>query len=179
MRTPYTLPKMNTLAKTLDSIIQIERLSLRWIAERRHPLLDLIMRGFTRAGDWQTWTVLLLTALVAGGSLRTIALQITPRLIATFVLCFAIKSISKRPRPSKSMVNFSSLLTDPDPYSFPSSHSACAWVACISLVMILGSGMPLFAGYALAISYSRIHVGAHYPLDVFIGSVIGIVIAAI
>ncbi len=178
LRGRYNEYKMSAFARTLDSIIQIERLSLRWIAQRRHPVLDLIMRGFTRAGDWQTWTALIVTALVAGDSFRTIALQVTPRLLLTLVTCFAIKSISKRPRPSRAMSDFSSLLTDPDPYSFPSSHSACAWVVCMSLASILG-GWPLWIAYASAISYSRIHVGAHYPLDVLIGSGLGITLALV
>jgi len=170
---------MSAFVRTLSSISHFERLSLRWIASRRSPKLDLLMRGFTRAGDWQSWTALIVTALIAGGALREIALQITPRLLLTFAICFVIKSVSRRPRPSKAMSDFSSLLTDPDPYSFPSSHSACAWVMCISLALTLGGGLPFFAAYAMAISYSRVHVGAHYPLDVFIGSVIGIVVAAI
>ncbi|MBI3556628.1 MAG: phosphatase PAP2 family protein [Deltaproteobacteria bacterium] len=159
---------MSALARTFDSVSRFERLSLRWIAQRRHPLLDLVMRGFTRAGNWQTWTALIITALIAGDLLRAIALHITPRLLLTLGVAFVIKSILKRPRPSRAMVDFSSLLTDPDPYSFPSSHSACAWVVCISLASLLG-GWPLWIAYACAISYSRIHLGAHYPLDVLIG----------
>jgi undecaprenyl-diphosphatase len=170
---------MSAFARTLDSIIQIERLSLRWIARRRGPAVDLIMRGFTRAGDWQTWTAVMATGLIVGDSARVIALLILPRLLGTFALCFVIKKLSKRPRPSRSMGNFASLLADPDPYSFPSSHSACAWVVCISLGLILGGGWPLWIAYAVAISYSRVHVGAHYPLDVLIGASIGLGIALI
>ncbi len=169
---------MSTLAKTFDNIVHLERLSLRWVAKRRSPLVDMVMRGFTRAGDWQTWTVLILAALITGDSFRAIAVQITPRLLLTLAICYTIKSISKRPRPSKSMSGFSSLLADPDPYSFPSSHSACAWVVCVSLAVILG-GWPVWIAYASVIAYSRIHVGAHYPLDVLIGSCIGIAIALV
>ena len=156
---------MSALVKTMENIVEIERLSLRWVARRRSPLVNWLMRGLTRAGDWQTWTVLILAALTVGGNFREIALQITPRLLLTLGICF-----------TKAMQVFSSLLTDPDPYSFPSSHSACAWVVCISLAMILG-GWPTWIIYAAAISYSRIHIGAHYPLDVLIGSCLGIVLA--
>ncbi len=77
------------------------------------------------------------------------------------------------------MQGFSSLLKDPDPYSFPSSHSACAWLVCMSLALMFGGGWSLLCLYAAAISYSRVHVGAHYPLDVLIGSALGILIASI
>ena len=75
------------------------------------------------------------------------------------------------------MLDFSSLMKNPDPYSFPSSHTACAWVVCASLGLALGWGWPIWILYASAISYSRIHVGAHYPLDVLIGTLIGVSIA--
>jgi undecaprenyl-diphosphatase len=100
-----------------------------------------------------------------------------PKLLTTLALCFGIKTLSRRPRPSESLEGFQSLLKNPDPYSFPSSHSACAWVVCVSLGLALGWGWPIWIGYAAAISYSRIHVGAHYPLDVAIGTALGLTIA--
>lgn len=169
---------MNPLVRTWNSIVEIERLSLRWIAERRTPRLDLLMRGFTRAGDWQSWTAVTVAALIAGGELRELALRITPRLLLTLGVCYAIKRVSRRPRPAKAMHDFESLLTDPDPYSFPSSHAACAWVVCASLALLLGGGQAWIA-YAALISYSRVHVGAHYPLDVLIGTAIGIALALV
>lgn len=168
---------MSSWIKTFEGIAHAERLSLMWIAERRSPFADRLMRGFTRAGDWQTWTVLAIAALAAGPPFRAATLVILPRLLVTLALCYTIKAISRRPRPAKSMQGFSSLLKDPDPYSFPSSHSACAWVVCVSIGLLLGGGWPIWLGYASAISYSRVHVGAHYPLDVLMGTALGVVIA--
>ena len=170
---------MTVMTKTFQSIVRFDQRSLRWVSRSRTPWLDRLMRGFTRAGDWQSWTALSLAALAAGGQFRQVAIQVVPRLLTTLTICFAIKSISRRPRPSQAMKDFSSLLKNPDPYSFPSSHTACAWAVCMSLGISLGWGLPLFALYAAAIGYSRIHVGAHYPLDVVIGTAIGIAVALI
>ncbi|MGK5089455.1 phosphatase PAP2 family protein [Bdellovibrionota bacterium FG-2] len=170
---------MSTISRTLESIFYIDQISLRWIANRRHPITDRLMRGLTHAGDWQRWTTLILASFLAGEPFRHIANLITPKLLLTLALCYAIKTISKRPRPVESMHGFSSLLKDPDPYSFPSSHSACAWAVCMSLALMFGGGWSLLCLYAAAISYSRVHVGAHYPLDVLIGSALGILIASI
>jgi undecaprenyl-diphosphatase len=141
--------------------------------------MDWIMRTFTHAGDWQSWTALSIAALAGGGMARGLAYRILPRLLSTLAVCFLIKTVSRRPRPSAAMLDFSSLMKNPDPYSFPSSHTACAWVVCASLGLALGWGWPIWILYASAISYSRIHVGAHYPLDVLIGTLIGVSIAMI
>src|SRR5579859_1989831 len=129
---------MTALARTLENIRLIDRISLRWIASQRRPAMDLVMRGLTRAGDWQTWTVLSLVALLAGETSHAIALRVLPKLLLTLVLSRAIKRLSKRPRPAKTLRGFSSLLKDPDPYSFPSSHAACAWAVAIGLGLAIG-----------------------------------------
>ncbi|MGZ3707688.1 MAG: phosphatase PAP2 family protein, partial [Bdellovibrionota bacterium] len=120
---------------------------------------------------------LLTAGFVAGPPYRQIVMVITPKLLAAFGICRVIKHFSKRPRPSKTLEGFSALLVDPDPYSFPSAHSACAWAVAVTLGVALGAGWPIWMSYAFLISYSRIHVGAHYPLDVLIGTAIGIAIA--
>ena len=168
---------MTVLVRTFENIVELDRTSLRWVSRRRTPLLNSLMRGFTRSGDWQSWTALSLAALAAGGEWRRVALLVIPRLLLTLGLCFAIKTLSLRPRPSVAMGDFSSLLKNPDPYSFPSSHTACAWVVCASVGFAVGASAgwvwPALIAYASLISYSRIHVGAHYPLDVVIGTIIG------
>jgi len=170
---------MTVLAKSFETLVRADQLSLRWVAETRSPVLDRIMRALTRAGDWQAWAGLAFAGLITGGSYRTLALQVVPRLLLTLGVCYAIKRFSKRPRPSEVLKEFSSLLKNPDPYSFPSSHTACAWVVCVSLGLILGWGWPVWILYASAISYSRIHVGAHYPLDVLMGMFFGVALAVI
>ncbi|NDD92960.1 hypothetical protein EBZ37_12860, partial [bacterium] len=139
---------MSPIAKTTRNIARIDRSLLQWVTGLRHPGIDRLMRTFTRAGDWQTWTVLLLAALLAGEPYRALAWTIIPKLLGTFVLCRTIKGISRRPRPSEAIQDFQTLLKNPDPYSFPSSHSACAWVVCASLGFQLGWGWPLWIAYA-------------------------------
>jgi undecaprenyl-diphosphatase len=170
---------MTALARSIQGIRGIDQAALRWIAGKRRPAADLLMRSLSRAGDWQTWTILALTALAMGETSRAIALHVLPKLLLTLAISRTIKKISKRPRPSKSLQEFRSLLKDPDPYSFPSSHAACAWAVAIGLGLTLGGGWPVWIAYAAAISYSRIYVGAHYPLDVLLGGVLGSVVALI
>jgi undecaprenyl-diphosphatase len=60
-------------------------------------------------------------------------------------------------------------------YSFPSGHAIFSFMAAF----VLGHGRgwrwqaPLFL-FAVLVAWSRIYVGAHYPLDVAAGAVVGI-----
>jgi undecaprenyl-diphosphatase len=38
---------------------------------------------------------------------------------------------------------------------------------------------PLALALAFVVGYSRVYVGAHYPLDVLVGSILGILIALV
>lgn len=63
------------------------------------------------------------------------------------------------------------------PYGFASSHAANSFGFATVLTLLLSRRQPwvrfLYA-WAILISYSRIYVGAHYPLDVLAGAGIGI-----
>ena len=67
----------------------------------------------------------------------------------------------------------SSLLTIPHSHSFPSGHTAVAFAAATVLTWLVPRAAPAFFALALAIGYSRIYVGVHWPLDVIGGAVIG------
>ncbi len=63
--------------------------------------------------------------------------------------------------------------------SFPSEHAAAAWsIAGVIAHEYPGTLPKLFAyGAASAVSYSRIHGRQHFPTDVFVGSVLGYLVA--
>lgn len=169
---------MTALTQTFHSIRRADQHMLHRAAGLRHPKLDLIMRALTRAGDWESWTILILAALARGTPYRGIALRVLPKLLLTLGIGYVIKRFSRRKRPSECLADFKCLLENPDPYSFPSSHAACSWAVAVSLGMIVGA-WPIWIAYATAISYSRIHIGAHYPLDVIMGTALGTTVALV
>lgn len=157
-----------------NAALSVDRNGLLWLTEFRHPYLNRAMQVWSRAGDWDAWTAVFGALLLSGGRARHAALKALPRQLGALALCYGLKRLARRNRPSIAVEGFSTLLSDPDPYSFPSSHSATSWSACIGLARELGGVTWLLVLHAVLVSYSRMHVGAHYPLDVLIGTSIGV-----
>lgn len=60
-------------------------------------------------------------------------------------------------------------------YGFCSSHSANAFAITLGFYLLTRNKLigTFLIFWAILISYSRIYLGAHYPLDVIVGAVIG------
>jgi hypothetical protein len=63
--------------------------------------------------------------------------------------------------------------------SFPSEHSATAWAVAGVIAHEYPGPLPRLFAYGLAslVSYSRIRAAQHFPADVFVGSIVGSLIA--
>jgi undecaprenyl-diphosphatase len=69
------------------------------------------------------------------------------------------------------------LVTIPNSHSFPSGHAATSFAAATILSAFVPRAAPAFFLLALAIGWSRLYVGVHWPLDVVVGALIGVAIA--
>jgi undecaprenyl-diphosphatase len=65
-------------------------------------------------------------------------------------------------------------------YGFVSSHAANTFGLATFLTLKLGKKQKAIAClflYALVVSYTRIYLGVHYPLDLFFGALVGVLAA--
>lgn len=60
-----------------------------------------------------------------------------------------------------------------DSFSFPSGHATIAFAMAVVLSSVEPKWRWWFYGLAIAISFTRVYLGVHHPLDVLFGGILG------
>lgn len=171
---------MQSRSRSRRAVLRVHRLDRRafeWTARRNSRLLDWTMPRLTHACDNGTlWAWLSVGLALLGGrrGRRAARSGLLSLAIASPVVNGPAKWLVRRPRPVIDVVpELRRIRRTPRTTSFPSGHSASAWcyaVGAASAAPVLGAVLFPMAG---AISYSRVHTGAHYPGDVIAGALVG------
>lgn len=142
---------------------------MRFVANRRNPLAEDAATALSSlCSPVNTVVFLLITSLVD----TNIFWSFTAEVALTWSVVYGIKFLISRERPEG---NIEAGLTP----SFPSAHSATAFIlASIFSQMIPASGFLLYS-LAVSAALSRIYLQTHYLSDVAVGSVIGVLAAVI
>jgi undecaprenyl-diphosphatase len=146
------------------------------------PALDPCLIFLGRINDYGVVWLVLLGALAAlgGKTGRWAALAGLAALVAGLASSEVLKSLVMQPRPFLSLPDVRLLVSPPSSYSFPSVNATYAFAASsgasLTARRLLGR-LPVwgwgFLALAVAVSYSRVYVGVHYPGDVLGGAIIG------
>ncbi len=164
------LPPVRALRAAL---IELDQNLLQQIQGQRKAKLNRIMQTVTHLGDPQGWAAVAVGLILSGEKGEKLVRDITPSIVASVAASYALKVTFGRPRPRVGIGNIEALARDPDKYSFPSAHAASSTAAAVQALLVNPqAGGPLL-GLALMISFSRMYVGVHYPLDVIAGMLTG------
>lgn len=85
----------------------------------------------------------------------------------------AIQAGVGRDRPPLQTPEPTALVHVPHSGSFPSGHATTSFAAATLIALALPRLAVPAAGLALAIAFSRLYVGVHYPLDALAGAALG------
>lgn len=102
------------------------------------------------------------------------ALFIGESFLASALITTVLKDVIRRERPYVKHPEIQPLSSEGS-YSMPSGHTSTAFATATSLSMAYPKWYVVVPSlvWASSVGYSRMHLGVHYPSDVFIGAIVG------
>jgi undecaprenyl-diphosphatase len=85
-----------------------------------------------------------------------------------------LKRTVVRARPCDPHGRALALVDLPDPFSFPSGHTAAAVSVAATLTLVQPLLGPVLVPLATLVGYSRVHLRVHYLTDVLAGAGLGL-----
>lgn len=142
---------------------------------RQYRLVAASVPTISRSGDGYLYPLVTLVLWLMNRQLG--ALLFSSALAAFSIelpLYKLVKHIVRRSRPCEMLCSNESSIRVMDRFSFPSGHTAGAFL----MATVVSSFFPLISAaffvWASLVGLSRIYLGVHYPTDVLAGMVVGV-----
>src|SRR3989338_4080114 len=154
----------------LDLLLNLDYQLLFFINHLPHNIFtDNLFLFFSVAGAYGLILIFIALMLVLFDVLdnrREIAAIFLALLIELILVEAILKNIFARIRPDFTL----------DSYSFPSGHATIGFAAAYILSVQRRKLSWFFYSLAFLVAISRIYLGKHYPSDIFVGAIIGLII---
>ncbi len=165
--------------RLIQSINQFDaRMLLACVGTRHQQRLCRIAYGVSKTGDGYTQLLLPLSLYlfgVANGKSYMAAVALS--FAIWLPLYWVLKNTCRRKRPPAALPEFNASIIASDEFSFPSGHTAAAFLLATMTVLFFGAAAaPMFI-WAMAVGASRVLLGVHFPTDIVAGAGLGITIA--
>ena len=170
----------------MERLLELDRDAFLFLNRLNTPWLDAVMPWITRTESWTPLFIVLLYFVIrefrkdSWAVLLGIALTI---LFADQLTSQFMKPFFERLRPSHdpSLDGLVHIVNGDRGglYGFASGHAANTFGVATFLVSILPRyrWMPWLFLWAGLMTYSRIYLGVHYPGDILVGALVGILVA--
>jgi undecaprenyl-diphosphatase len=170
---------MTTMTRWLQYLYRYDLRLLLWFMHARHRQLWIAgARAVSRSGDG--FMQVLLPSLLwlldrEQGGVLWLATALAFALERP--LYWVLKNSCQRRRPPEAIPSFRSVIEAADRFSFPSGHTAAAFLLATMTSLHYGAvALPLYL-WAVAVGLSRVVLGVHFPTDILAGAALGSAIA--
>ncbi len=148
----------------------------------KNDILDIPMKYITYLGDVAILWIVIAVLLLLQKSKRKYGIMMIIALLMSVIICNGIlKPVIGRIRPYdvNNEIFDSLLISPPEDYSFPSGHTLASF-ACVAILLHYNKKRGIFwTIIASLIAFSRIYLYVHYPTDIIVGVILGLIIGNI
>lgn len=163
---------MNILLKRIHNF---DVSAFLWINLEHRCQYRRTVRAISRTADGPLYILFGLTVLLLDGSrgqdFFTTAVCAYGLEVVLYLL---FKNTIKRDRPSVSLDHFDAWIVPSDKFSFPSGHTAAAFVFACMVANFYPDFALVTLIWAVLVGLSRVIQGVHYPSDIIAGAALGI-----
>ncbi|MBQ8180051.1 MAG: phosphatase PAP2 family protein [Candidatus Methanomethylophilaceae archaeon] len=148
---------------------------LHWIHSFSSPGMDALMLGVTTVSTHAAvWLLAAALLILSNRERRTGCSMVLAVLIAFTIADLVMKPLFCRERPCD-LAGFELLVSVPTTYSFPSGHTAMAFAPATVLFLRDRRAGAVALAFAALVGVSRMYLFVHWPTDVVVGALVGIV----
>ena len=173
----------------IEFLNEIDTQLFLWLNGPNTPFLDSFMKIFTGRFVWVPMYAALLVMLwrtVRWPKMIFYVIGVALAVTVTDQVCaHLIRPAVERLRPSNLQNALSSMAYIVDGYrggryGFPSCHAANSFSMAVFMALLVRrhSFSAFIIGWAVLNSYTRLYLGVHYPGDLFVGMLIGVIVGA-
>ena len=145
-----------------------------------NPVLDAVMAFITHFGDKGLFWIALSLAILIFRKDKGMGITAVAALASEALICnLIIKPLVARQRPCWIDDTVALLISSPHDYSFPSGHTSASFAVATAIFLWDKKWGTLALIWAGLIAFSRMYLFVHFPTDVLVGLVIGVLMAVI
>jgi undecaprenyl-diphosphatase len=163
------------MASVTHYLLKWDAVLFSYVIERtRKSHLNRLVWWISKSADGQAYPAILVLLIF-------LQFRQWKAMVAAFLVSFAfelpiyrmIKQWVRRARPFQEIQGVKRLIVPPDLFSFPSGHTAAAFVVAALIGHYHPPALPLVYLWASIVGFSRVYLGVHYPTDVVAGALLG------
>lgn len=171
----------------IEHILEFDKQLFLYLNGFHTSWMNEVMLFFSKSKVWIPLYLIIVFYLFRNygsrDALRYVVLILMTVGLSDFIASGIMKPYFQRLRPCHDFLNEMVLVGNcGGEYGFVSSHAANSFALFFSVFKIFGKKhfwTYFLLSWAIIVSYSRIYLGVHFPMDVFLGGLIGILVTTL